>query len=398
MHIRKTKKLIKASLYAAIIACAAGAATGTYAWYSYQKDVNVDLVGTTIKADKEIQVGLRSDSLIPEMLQEFRLGEVELEENVKYNEHDTNSFNIYWIRGNYLTDILSFFQEKINSAQGVLRAITAGEYATGSAEDKGNLNPAAGTWNGFKKTPSSKADEWKYGGLVGNNKNDFFYLPLVFRAISNEKDEYGNPIYLPNVEVFLSEFTTEDTDVEAGSPFDLSNAVRCKVDYPSHPDTSDNFIFDPNASSNDRLPVGGLLNLNFDPFYDYDDYSKKEVAYGEWDGPVVYETDPVATDGTLQIEECTTFLANHKKGVYRLDQDNSHACECETLARSAAVNTSLQEGNGLTRTNTYNHYGYVDLSIYLEGWDQNIVNSVAGNRELSTDGHRFSIELQFSIN
>jgi hypothetical protein len=396
MHIRKTKKLIKASLYAAIIACAAGAATGTYAWYSYQKDVNVDLVGTTIKADKEIQVGLRSDSVIPEMLEEFRLGEVELETGVKYNEHDTDSFNVYWIRGNYLTDILSFFHEKINSAQGVLRAITAGEYATGSAEDIGNLNPAANHWNGFKKQPTQTETEWKHSGLVGSDKKDFFYLPLVFRAISNEKDANGDPIYLPNVEVFLSEFTSEDKDVEAGSSLDLSSALRCKVDYPSHADTSDNFIFDPNASSSDRLPVGGVLNIGFDPFYDYDHFTNKEIPYGEWDGPVVYEANPVAADGILTIDECSTFYANHKKDVYRIDLNQSHPCVCETLARSAAVNPSLQAGNGLTRTNTYNHYGYVDLSIYLEGWDENIVNS--RSREGSTDGHRFSIELQFSIN
>ena len=125
MHTRnKVKKLIKAGLYAAIIACAAGAATGTYAWYSYQKDVDVDFVGTTIKADKEIQVGLRCDSRIDALEAEYDLGEIEWEENVKFNAGDSETFVIYWVRGNYLSEILKTFQSLIGSGQGALNAIT----------------------------------------------------------------------------------------------------------------------------------------------------------------------------------------------------------------------------------------------------------------------------------
>ena len=398
MGIHKAKKLIKASLYAAIIACAAGAATGTYAWYSYQKDVAVDMAGTTIKADKEIQVGLRSDVLLQGLEDEYTLGEIEDPETVSFTDGGS-TFYIYWVRGNYLTEILRTFHREINSAQGTLRAITAGAYTAGAEEDIGNENPAAGVWNGFKKTPSSKPSEHKYGGLVGNDKRDLFYLPLAFRALSNEKDANGDPVYLEDVEIFLSDFQSEDKNVVQNSGLDLSDALRVKVDYPSHATTAQNYIFNPKAAADKNLEVGGPLNLNFDPYYDYNDYTKEEVAYGEWTNTVTYESEATSTPGTLQVDECTTFIANHKVGVKQISSD-SHAATCQTYSKNKAINPAKTEGAGknIAITDCYKNYGYVDLSIYLEGWDDNIVNSVAGNRDLSTDGHAFSIQLEFSIN
>ena len=410
MHIHKTKKLIKVSLYAAIIACAAGAATGTYAWYSYQKDVAVEQTGTTIKADKEIQVGLcyngpKLSTLIDPDTGKYKLGEIEYEEDVTY-PGSTEEFDIYWIRGNYLTDVLADFQKEIGSAQKKLKAITAGKYTAGAEEDIGNANAADDVWNGFKRTPSSKSSEWKHGGLVGDSKDEIFYLPLAFRALSNEKDEHGNPIYLPNVEVFLSEFDSEDIDAATSPGLSLANAIRCKVDYPSHDDSSDNYIFNPNAAADEDLDVGGILNLNFDPYYDFDERTQKEVPYGEWENGLTHSTleNPDLNESTaLKIHECTTFLANHKPGCYQIEGIPS---TCQTYKADKAICPQLTSGKNIAKTDcefvdangNTNYYGYVDLSIYLEGWDHNIVNSVADNRALSTDGHTFSVRLEFSIN
>lgn len=400
MHTQnKVKKLIKAGLYAAIIGCAAGAATGTYAWYSYQKDVEVDMVGTTIKADKEIQVGLRSDSRIPALENDYRLGEIEWEENVKFNPSDSNSFVIYWVRGNYLSEILKTFQRLIGSGQGYLNAITAGHYEAGWPEDIGNDTDslAPDTWNGFKNTPTNRQRDWKYKSLV-STKQDYFYLPLVFRAISNEREDNGDPIYLENTEIFLTSFVTQDLDYSSGDAVDLANAVRCKVDYPAAADTSNNFIFDPNAPADYNQDVGGLLNLNFDRFYD--SYRGKEIAYGEWEeDPIVYSNTKVQDDEGIHYDDCTTFYANHQVGIYPIDLTQSHPCTCETRSRESAVNSTYTAGKGITKTDTIKKYGYVDLSIYLEGWDSNIVNdNFAIDNGKSTVGHTFSVDLEFSIN
>lgn len=400
MHTQnKAKKLIKAGLYAAIIGCAAGAATGTYAWYSYQKDVEVSGGGTTIKVDKEIQVGLRFDSRNLEFEAEYDLGEVVREDNVKYNSSDSNSFVIYWARGNYLSEILKTYHRLIGSAQGKLNAITAGKYEAGWAEDIGNDTDtlAPNTWNGFKETPTNKVGEWDYQGLV-SNKKDYFYLPLVFRAMSNEKGENGSPIYLNDVEIFLTQFSTQDLDYTAGDDANLAHSVRCKVDYPAEADTSKNFIFDPNAAADNNLEVGGVLNLNFDRFYD--SHNKREIPYGQWEeDPIVYAADPISVDTRIPNDECTTFYANHQVGIYPIDRTQSHPSTCQTKAASAVIDSAYTEGKGIVKTAGDNKYGYVDLSIYLEGWDSNVVNNNTGLDDgKSTDGHTFAFDLEFSIN
>ena len=405
MHTQnKVKKLIKAGLYAAIIACAAGAATGTYAWYSYQKDVDVDFVGTTIKADKEIQVGLRCSSRIGALDSAYQLGEIECEEHVSFQENG-DEFVIYWVRGNYLSEILKTFQNAIGSGQGTLNAITAGHYRAGWAEDIGNDTNtlAANTWNGFKNTPTTKKADWKYQDLATSMKN-YFYLPLAFRAISNEKAANGDPIYLDNTEIFLASFITEDLDFNTGNEVDLAHAVRCKVDYPAEGNTNKNFIFDPNAVDDYDLPVAGVLNLNLDRFYDsYMDYNTRkryEVPYGQWENDsVVYADNPIAASGVLHGDYCTTFNANHEEGVYPIDMTQSHPLTCETKSKSYAIDPSYTAGNGIVKTDAYKNYGYVDLSIFLEGWDTNIDNDRDSRMDSvrSTVGHTFSIDLEFSI-
>ena len=392
MHIHKTKKLIKAALYASVIACAAGAATGTYAWYSYQKDVDANMTGTTIKADKEIQVGLRSATEISG-LESAHTGIIEKTSH-KYSENDGTSFYVYWIKGNYLSEVLKTFQSKIHSADGLLNAITAGSYTSGMDEDVGAATPTDGKWHGFKKSPSYSRNERTWNGDVVKNYNDYFYLPLAFRAVSNEKDEGGNYKYLKDVEIYLSAFDTVDIDADADG--DLAPAVRCKVDYPANgTDTSKNFIFNPTADNDANLEVGGILNLDHNDTYDYyndplhasRDY---EIPYGEWAvGPVWKTTATGTTASPKTLDECTTFDANHKKDTYAIDFEQSQPAVCQTKKASAGINSTLQEA-GIIKTSSYGNIGYVDLSIYLEGWDHSIINT--------TTGHTFAVDLTFSIN
>ena len=140
------------------------------------------------------------------------------------------------------------------------------------------------------------------------------------------------------------------------------------------------------------------MNLNFDRFYD--SYQNKEIAYGEWENnTIVYASDPIDADEGIHFDDCTTFHANHQVGVYPVDMAQSHPCTCETKAKSYAVNSTYTAGKGITKTDNYKKYGYVDLSIYLEGWDSNIVNNNYGtDNGFSTVGHTFSVDLEFSIN
>ena len=412
MHIHKTKKLIKSALYAAIIACAAGAATGTLAWYSYQKDVEIALTGATIKADKEIQIGLRSPiGEIEEFEKKYKL-EVDKEETVKYNYNDGESYVVYWIHGNYVSEILHDFQICLGSAVTRLYPISAGKYRANMPENPNFVDADNQShddfngfeWNGFKHGPSTLESEWGWSRLVqpGDYRN-YFYLPLAFRAIKEEKDENGQIQYSPNEEIFISQFKTTDLDKEDTDTIDLGKAIRCKVDYPAHaPDfngNTNNFIFDPNQNADYELAVGGRLDLRNTVYYDWNFYSsdKKQIAYGQWD-ELKYNTDLTPDrpgendeDNRLTFDKCTTFLANDYPGGRAIDMDKSTPSKCEIKGKSAAVATDLEDvnANAITTCGSYQYYGFVDLSIYLEGWDPNVINA--------SSGRQFKVDLQFSI-
>lgn len=454
MHTHMKKQLIKTALSIAIIAGAAGAATGTYAWYSYSKEVSTILRGTTIKADKEIQVGLRSTERLTSFENKYQLGEIEgysAEEG--FDNLDTVEIGgvtnyIYWIRGNYLDQILKDFQIAIGSADARLKPITAGKYTAGMDENVGDDSDST-KWSGFKNTPTQYEGQRNYESLV-SDYHDYFYLPLVFRAkLEATTDVYGNGTnydYGPETEIFLNTF---DTSAELGAKgANLANAVRCKVDYPTFVDedteelsTANNFIFDPNETDDDyNLDVGGVLNLQQDNYYDYDLATKKQIAYGEFEriipgetdeDPTTYEyisdyddldnltgatgTDPVvsawkttATSYTaaqraalLTYEDCSTFEANNLEGGYELDYKSDsdtqkiRPCTCETKAKTAAVahydNSTKEYDTPIVVTDTTTDaLAFVDLSIYIEGWAADVVND--------SSGCEFSVALEFAIN
>jgi hypothetical protein len=382
MRIHKTSRLIKFGLYAAIIGCAAGAATGTLAWYSYQKDVNLGLTGTTIKADKQIQVGLRTKTRVQAFEDLYApLEQIEIESDARFKSDDgqDKQFTIYWIKGNYIGEILHSFQELVvNSAVNKIKAITSGKYSplAGNAE-----------WTGFKHQPLNVSGKTVHGGLIDKEDySNFFYCPLVFRAIPEERDAD----YLPNEKIFLTSFVTKDVDAEEDATITVDKGLRCKVDYPSHPDNVDSFIFDPNADSAYNLPVGGKLNIADDIYYDYDYWTKKQIAYGEWETKTYFNT-AVTADPTLSYSECDTFHANDLKGSIAIDMDHSTPSVCQTLGKTDIVvpEDEIDTGTPLAITDSFRNYGYVDLSIYLEGWDHNIINL--------TVGRTFSVDLGFHL-
>ena len=429
MHTQKKKRLIKSVLSMAIVAGAAGAATGTYAWYSYQKEVNLDMRGTTIKADKEIQIGLRWNEDLSNFTDEFNHGEIEIQSDVDVNGEDNY---IYWIRGNYVSEILKRFQYYIGSAQTTIQPITAGKYAAGDKADGENV----GTWTGFKMRPASEtpaavktehptADYHKTMGEV-TDKQDYFFLPLAFRVLEAEPDGDGNLVYAENQNIFLSKFSAKDITLQelkdGGSlddgtedgarkeairqkeiKVDLAKSLRVKTDYPSHEDESDNFIFNPNAideeyldasTGNEKLPVGGFLNIQRDNYYDYDLTTKQEIAYGYFENNIVYKDTP--TDETIvDYDDCDTFNAGHLPGGKQIDYTQTTRSICEISKsvvnekRKVAGEDGADVGAKAIVTTDTNKIGFIDLSIYVEGWDKNITNESAGRE--------FSVELEFSI-
>ncbi|MCQ2087257.1 MAG: hypothetical protein MJZ37_04195 [Bacilli bacterium] len=363
----KTKKIITAALYTMIIAGAAGAATGTYAWYSYQKNVSVDFKGASISnVGDEIEVGLRApDGLdLSGTFETTFASDIALDQITK---EDIDDEVIYWVKGNFIQNVLMEFVKDTGYSDGTFTPITSGSWKNEDAHT---------SWGGFKKTPALSGDH-------DAEKTDYMKIPLAFRVKTTDAD--ATPSYQNGKAIYLSKFDVND--ITDNTDYNLREAVRCKVDFPTADNASGNYIFNPTADAANELAVGGVLNLNKDIYYDYKyDVSTgkyEEIAYGEFQGDTHKEATESA-DPTVELDDCTTFKANHLKGVKLVDE--THAKKCET--RKSAVSTD----NAFVTTEAvdgHNAAAFVDLSIYLEGWDKQVVDQ--------TQHNDFSISLEFMV-
>lgn len=398
------KKLITGVLYTMIIAGAAGAATGTYAWYSYQKEVSVKFNGTAINKSTEIEVGLRVPT-----------ADIAKFETVKVFEGNTKSFKdlykkdfdndqihvesvtvnsvantVYWIRGNYIQEILTNFAKAYGSALDSLSPISAGYFSEGMNWQLGDdAADDAGKWSGFKRTPLPV--EGKYDKDDFATVEDYFYLPLAFRVSDPAEDRAQE--YKAGEKIYLTQFDVVDNSKLSTDSLDLADAIRCKVDFPNVANHVNDYIFNPsNDGDAENLAVGGALNLYRDTYFDYyykdgDLGEKYEIAYGQFvDNNPTYIEAVEDADPTIELDDCDTFTANHLKGVKKVDMGSTgNFRKCQT--RNNSVVDSTRTTSFIT-TDT-NGYCYADLSIYIEGWDHNVVDYTAA--------HKFAISLEFGI-
>lgn len=143
-------------------------------------------------------------------------------------------------------------------------------------------------------------------------------------------------------------------------------------------------IIDPNKNS--TTTYGGLLDNNDDDYYDYfkkeSDGKLYERVYGEVnDRSLIIYDDPLEEDSDYKdvTEEPNAFNARHKKGVYRFNREQSIE---NGLVFKEEVSHTLDEFEGVSKP--FYFPVYVDrpqeivLSIYIEGWDLDSVNSNMG--------------------
>ena len=197
--------------------------------------------------------------------------------------------------------------------------------------------------------------------VVGNSSsyaksNQYVYIPLVFRY----EDELSLGSYVPNLDIHI-------TECNVGTSMDnqeLYKAVRVYANSGSH-----GYIINPSASQDDVNVVGGVLDLNHDGFYDYDD-TGHEVVYGE-SLTSTYLNEPTPQDQTIPKAERTTFNAGHKRGVYQIDKDSF---EAKTVSYHRLSKFTDREVAVTTTDSNYYNMAKLGLTIYVEGWDSHVVD------------------------
>ena len=240
----------------------------------------------------------------------------------------------------------------------------------------------------------------------------YVHLPLLFRIVkigpASEEDKYvgGRNIYLSKV---IAEASGSNPTAK------VQNALR--VHFNNGTD-ADQFILNVGSDETDSsvmyMPVAGALDLNKDG--DYDIYTSgananKEIIYGEYSvsgsenlftqstpATELSDLNNVGADAATlaDTDNYTTFLAAH--GENNLCYTDYSGLTFET-AQYKSINqikpddsqAALVGGNALcvTETSGTDHLAELEATIWLEGWDHNVIDE----EKL----HQFNLGLQFII-
>lgn len=300
--------------------CITGSIFGTYAWYQYSSRAGIAYEGTAIGDSDSIQIGLYSDNRLSSFASKYGFNE------------DTTSYPgayVYWNTKEDLTaDIISEFEEIIGYSSNNVGPCTSGSYKTGDS---------------IKLKAAPMHLETAIDKVAKHDR--YTYLPLVFKGGVNRS-------------VYIESLGYEcETDV--------GEAFRVAVEDPHTNNSS--FIMSPSRLNDVTIDVAGILNLNKDGYYDYQD--GYECIYGEYESknflPYVYDGNK-----EYEEEETTTFTANHYKNI----QGFSYVAKTATY-----LGTDTVLMNKPLATIQSNGVGRCNIAIYLEGWDRTCVDSVVGS-------------------
>ena len=411
MKKSKPAKLLLGVLGLATFASLVGTVSGTLAWYAYSTRATLSYSGTSVNNTVQLQIGIASPKEVLSVDQIRQIVTIEADENEtlddegkqKYIDSYISMFEEFWnsvetvkwdsdsnyyyfapIGSGLSSPIINAYLKSNGYATNCLIPVTSGAYSRG---DVFNLKSAPTDAKPF------------IDGL--SDKEFYSKIPFVFRAIRSNTTianlyVEGSELWLTNAEVRAS--SDEDGDVY--------KAVRMFIDRPYY--YEDDFIVNPSASAPGSTIVAGLLDINGDHYYDYD-ANGDEFIYGDYEfvggiRPSYSGSNEIADiNGTNKVG-FDTFTARHRTGInYYENYDNCvfKTADYECLNSIAPIK---DEVSGILRNKDIAHptsvcktggaddhfLGRVDFTIYLEGWDHNVVDE-----EIE---HMFDLGLTFEIN
>ena len=382
-------KFIFAFLGLSTFASLVGTVSGTLAWYAYSTRATLSYSGTSVSNTVQLQIGIASENLVTFAQED----EMVLDETL---ESENGPHYYFAPVGSGLSSVvINTYLEANGYATNSLSPVTSGSYVHGQ---EGEFV--------LKSSPNESS--------IDNSKpaqhSRFAYIPFVFRVFRSNTMIVTADDYISDVEIWLSDVkvTASQSDEDQGQ---VSKAVRMFVNrYSVGTHVYDyDFILNPTAEESGATKVGGLLDLTADSYYDYD-MDGNEVIFGEYDESKVSTETPLAEDSGLvdingsHATDFDTFTAQHHKDI------NYYSSFAEDAIKTAEYycfddvkpNRNPQSG-ALENLNPNDpssfcftggveeHYlGRVDMTIYLEGWDFNVVD-----KEMD---HLFDLGLTFEIN
>lgn len=346
----KTTTRIIAGLAMVTAIIGGGTASAAYAWYQLNQDKVINLSGTSLGKSADLKIGFVSDTALSY-------------EGLSYSDTDSTASGkpIYWSENKTVpSDMVKYVLQTTGYSYSDLYPITSGAYNKG---DVFNLYDAPYPYGTFKNSHDLAA------------KNLRIHLSLAFKVLggSGATSEAG----ASDRGVYLSAFQL------AGS---AKNSVRLHLSS-----TNLSTIVNPMASAQGNTLVGGPLDLNQDGIFDYakaEDGNYYEVCYGQYTGwetdnsALIYGAPYSATVHSTDRNYDCFVNPNHDKGVYPLSQVSSYASTAyyENMA-SYLYESDMGDYTSLTPLciTDANGLGFLDIDIYMEGWDLSLINNVIGS-------------------
>lgn len=432
MKKSKPAKLLLGVLGLATFASLVGTVSGTLAWYAYSTRATVSYSGTSVNNTVQLEIGLVSKEKIlstQQIVDKITNDDsIDVDEKVELLEKVEDWFNEFWDVmletqwngdpnyyyfapvGKGLTyKILNAYLKSNGYATDSLAAVTSGSYKRG---DVFSLRTSPNPDPSHNLTPANK----------------FYYsvIPFVFRVTRSNTIVQNN--YVEGAEIWLSDATVRasvDENVDNG---DIYKAVRVFIDRDNtikkndtdlEPYYSDDFIFNPSATSKGETVVAGVLDLTRDHYYDYDE-NDNEIIYGDYES-IGGIKPSFSFEGENEIDDLNgtnksgtdydTFTARHRPGINYYDNyDNcvfktaEYECLKNPLDPKDGIAPRKDEVTGilynrdplkassvcLTNGESDHYLGRVDFTVFLEGWDHNVIDEEYE--------HAFDLGLTFEIN
>lgn len=343
---RHLSNKISAAFAASILSISlTGITCGSFAWFTYMTRAKIEEFDGVTIGFGELEMGIRSD--------------VELPDASQYGLTKDDSFadqNIYWFDGHTMEpNTVNYVLSMNGYATNALIPVTTRKHLNGEAFNLYSAPTVLGEIN--------------QPALKGN----YIHLPLVFRY----EDIIEEGTYISDENIYLSQVKMNTTNPDSH----IHEAIRI---YTDNKDNNQHLI-NPSSSIDGETNVGGVLDLNGDGFYDANSIEDNsyEFVYGQVKESS-YKPLPESDDTIVYPDERTTFNAGHRAGVYALE-----TCVPE-VAQFEGMYDFRNKHDCVTTTDPLkDNLAYLDLSIFVEGWDLSVIDS-----EIEIP---FSMELNFEV-
>lgn len=363
-------KKIALAFYIGLISLASLSLSLSIAWYATSTTLRVDTIVVDIRGERNLQISKSSD---PESFKE----------ELKYEELDKSGL---------FMPVSSMFQEKWMAKDNKTPEFY--EYRNAFFNDAGAVSAPTRSIRGFyQQSLYLMCDDDVYVSLdVEKSIGDYQDIDI------NKAATYFLPNYESNRVTAASPYTQDNfkglTEEEIYQNLnDLVTALRLSI-Y----DVSENkyYIIDPYKK--DVTYLGGVLDNNMDKYFDTyvdSDNVRKEGVYGEVDNLDKAEyVDVGSEDEDIKVGElysCFTAIhqANSKKFLRDESLTNGLFIKEEPSITYQDMNTAKPDENEFVLNLTRYEPKEIIVSIYLEGWDLDCINTNMGASFLS--------QIQFKI-